>query len=752
MRLLLLIALGVAAALALVQFFNTTHWLVNASLPPVSKDLNTSLRPLADARFVYSGDFNVTYYYIKFMPGWPEIYQVGTFRDRHPGWWARLEALARSGNPGGTYAIALGGQTQITNTQDAGPYVATPAALVWQTTTTSRYSILARAWFNQGGAYAVQLINFTAEPMQRLRQWTFNCGAQTVTEQFNYYCTYYGTDGSLSFGWEQQYAPPGVSYSTWTRGNVQTRFSTSRTEGSYSLEFVVDGTADIVYAVGALIWDVRNLGVTTDLSIQLDRFLTYGDGSFDELIYIQFEIELLDGSRRYVYYVWRICDATTGWYSEIWDVINRQRVCTYDMGGQCATTPPAGHLVKDLGRVGCGQWGRFFPDGFNLGADTGLVGLVTRIAFVVVDGRYNDGAARGRFDNLVMQWRRVVQCPLPSYISPLTRGVSNTGVSIDPFVSPSAAPSLLTRVDADGANRGYAVARYWLSGSPFGGALPAAGSVISVLSRYGRDGADVQNNAAFVTIGVDLDGDGQVDREYIYYRVDAASGYRYAIVSSFISPGSVICDVGAGQTCTNQGPYFFTYLGALSGDQSWAINLGDLPGAVVAVAFGVVDYSGSAAGPGDDFWVYWDDFSIQFSRCPPPGGWSAQGYVWQSYNYLLVTGGLAYVPLVQGGLVYIANFTGVGRYVFLTSGLADSFGVYWRGAGGGCVYGFQPPPSAARWVDLRPLAGLGDVLVRDQNGGVLTRLGCQSPAPPAYVGFRAAPGEVLKIYILEVWG
>ncbi|MEM1663505.1 MAG: hypothetical protein QXD96_05210, partial [Pyrobaculum sp.] len=200
MRLLLLVVLGVAAALALVQFFNTTQWLVNASLPPVSKDLNTSLRPLADARFVYSGDFNVTYYYIKFMPGWPEIYQVGTFRDRHPGWWARLEALARSGNPGGTYAIALGGQTQITNTQDAGPYVATPAALVWQTTTTSRYSILARAWFNQGGAYAVQLINFTAEPMQRLRQWTFNCGAQTVTEQFNY-CTYYGTDGSLSFGW-----------------------------------------------------------------------------------------------------------------------------------------------------------------------------------------------------------------------------------------------------------------------------------------------------------------------------------------------------------------------------------------------------------------------------------------------------------------------------------------------------------------------------------------------------------------------
>ncbi|MEM1804348.1 MAG: hypothetical protein QXR80_07610, partial [Desulfurococcaceae archaeon] len=600
-----------------------------------------------------------------------------------------------------------------------------------------------------------QLINFTAEPMQRLRQWTFNCGAQTVTEQFNY-CTYYGTDGSLSFGWERQYAPPGVNYSIWARGNVRDEFYRGGTEGSYSLRLRVQGTRTEEYAIGALIWDVRNLGVTTDLSIQLDRLLRRTDNTIDDLIYIQFEIQLLNGSLRYVYYVWRRDDATSGWTSEIWDVINQQRVCTYDMGGgRCTTTPPAGHLVKDLGLVVNNQWGRFFPDGFNLGADTGLVGLVTRIAFVVVDGRYDDRYTDARFDNLVMQWRRVAQCPLPSYISPIWRGQPNTQVIIHPSVSPTTPPSLLTQVDAlcGGVTdcQGYAVARYWLSGSPFGGPVPAAGTVISVRSRYTLVG-DTRNNAAFVTIGVDLDGDGQVDREYIYYRVDAASVYRYAIVSSFISPGSVICDVGAGQTCTNQGPYFFTHLGALSGDQTWTINLGDLPGAVVAVAFGAVDQTHWASGDSGDFFVYWDDFSIQFSRCPPPGGWSAQGYVWQSYNYLLVTGGLAYVPLVQGGLVYVANFTGVGRYVFLTSGLADSFGVYWRGAGGGCVYGFNPPPSAARWVDLRPLAGLGDVFIRDQNGGVLARHGCQSPAPPAYVGFRAAPGEVLKIYILEVWG
>ncbi len=60
------------------------------------------------------------------------------------------------------------------------------------------------------------------------------------------------------------------------------------------------------------------------------------------------------------------------------------------------------------------------------------------------------------------------------------------------------------------------------------------------------------------------------------------------------------------------------------------------------MAFVAVDASGYASGTGDDFWVYWDDLTIEYSACLPPAGWSTAGeYVWQSYNYLLVTGSAA---------------------------------------------------------------------------------------------------------------
>jgi hypothetical protein len=112
----------------------------------------------------------VTYYGVKFVSGWPELYTVGYFVPRDPGWSARLEAVGRSG--AGLYAIALGGQVQITESQNAGPYVpiagATP--LDWRILATQRFSILARAWFSQGGATAVQLVNSTAEPMSKFYQ------------------------------------------------------------------------------------------------------------------------------------------------------------------------------------------------------------------------------------------------------------------------------------------------------------------------------------------------------------------------------------------------------------------------------------------------------------------------------------------------------------------------------------------------------------------------------------------------------
>jgi len=142
---------------------------------------------------------------------------------------------------------------------------------------------------------------------------------------------------------------------------------------------------------------------------------------------------------------------------------------------------------------------------------------------------------------------------------------------------------------------------------------------------------------------------------------------------------------------------------------------------------------------------------VTYSACPPPAGWGGKGYAWVSYNYLLVTaGGVAYTPLDSGALTYVANFTGVGKYVALTSALGDAFGLHLRGSSAGCVYGYYSPLS--QWVELRPLAALGDIIVRDSSGNVLARFGCSSPPPAQYIGFRAGPGEYLVVRLVEAWG
>jgi hypothetical protein len=178
----------------------------------------------------------------------------------------------------------------------------------------------------------------------------------------------------------------------------------------------------------------------------------------------------------------------------------------------------------------------------------------------------------------------------------------------------------------------------------------------------------------------------------------------------------------------------------------------------LAVAFVAVDATGYRDGTADDFWVYWDDLTIQYSACPPPTGWSAAGsYVWQSYNYLLVTGSAtAYMPLIATptrALTYVANFSGVGTYAVFDSSLGVIFGVSASGSsftalcgGGSTPLGSLP---AARYVELRPLNGLGDVIIRDQYGAILARYGCRYTAAPQYVGFR---GELLRVYSVETWG
>jgi hypothetical protein len=135
----------------------------------------------------------------------------------------------------------------------------------------------------------------------------------------------------------------------------------------------------------------------------------------------------------------------------------------------------------------------------------------------------------------------------------------------------------------------------------------------------------------------------------------------------------------------------------------------------------------------------------------------AGSYVWQSYTYLLVSGSAAaYRPLITAptrALTYVANFTGVGTYAVFDSSLGVIFGVSVSGSlftalcgGGSTPLGSLP---AARYVELRPLNGFGDVIIRDQYGTVLARYGCRYTAAPQYVGFR---GGLLRVYSVEAWG
>ena len=326
--------------------------------------------------------------------------------------------------------------------------------------------------------------------------------------------------------------------------------------------------------------------------------------------------------------------------------------------------------------------------------------------------------------------------------------------------SPTSPPSLVTEVDAYGASGnpsadwGAAVAVYRLS-SP----VPAYGTTISAWGRYVRDSADVQNNVAYLSIGVDTDGDGQVDKEYIIYRYDTTSS-NGAIVSAFFRSGGnpvYVCTVSTAGACTTTDSRFVVVNAgsmASGGNFQWSYTLYD-QGVVVAVAFTAVDASGYASGTADDFWVYWDDLTIRYSACPPPAGWSTAGsYVWQSYNYLLVSGSAAaYRAFVSNALTYVANFSGVGTYAVFDSSLGVIFGVSVSGGlftalcgGGSAPLGFLP---AARYVELRPLSGFGDVIIRDQYGAVLARYGCRYTAAPQYVGFR---GGLLRVYNVTAWG
>jgi len=751
---LALFALAAAGALALLAYFNASQWAVNATLAPISKNLNQSLYPLAKAWHQYSGPYNVTYYYVKFMPGWPESYTVGIFAARDAGWQARLVAQTRVGNPGGTYSISLGGVAQITNAQDAGRYVSAPAPLTWSMATTGRYSILATAQFNKGGIYAVQLINFTAEPMSKLASWTFSCPGYTYT--YTPTCTgsttYYD---SLAYSSQPIYITPYTRFDSTTVTNpVQYTGSSIRTQIDARPAYPYWAISAVIYNVTAR-WGAVPAGgavvqvtgtYTRDTGTRVGN-IVYAD-SQNNVAYLSIGIDTNGDGKpdvEYIAYVWDTARGTSSIYSVI--VGQGTLVATVDSSGTPSfqTASTAYQLVK----VQSVTTGNTFT--IRVVLPSALSGRIVSVAMAVVDPfSYGPGSPAGDF---WVDWTNLYiysPCSNSPQASQYNRGAAYTSV----FITPS--NTLVTQVDANGANNSP-TADYGLAAALVNYVFNATGASISATATYYRGVTDASNNVVYVDVAVDENYDGTPDREYIYYYYDVATNYNGIIVSPFT--GQMVCTVSSAGVCTSSSPrYVVQSLGAITSYRqslTFSISL-SAAGAATSIALAATDASyNDPSGVMDDVVVEWGPVTVQSYSCPLPNGWynsTASGaYVWQTnYALFVANGAVAYIPLVQGALTYVANFTGVGKYVALTSALGEAFGLYLRGASAGCVYGYYSPSS--RWVELRPLAALGDVIARDSAGNVLARFGCMAPPNAQYVGFRAGPGEYLIVRTVEAWG
>jgi len=738
---LALVALAAAGALALLTYFNASQWAVNATLAPISKNLNQSVYPLARAWYQFAGPYNVTYYYVKFMPGWPESYTVGIFAARDAGWQARLVAQTRLGSPGGTYAISLGGAAQITNTQDAGPYVPTTAPLAWSMATTGRYSILAAAQFNKGGIYAVQLVNFTAEPMSKLASWAFSCPghAYTYTPTCTGSTTYYD---SLAYSSQPSYITPYTVYSSttvtspvrYTGSSIRTQIDARPTTPTWAISAVVYNVAarwGAVPAGGAVVQVTgtytRDLGDTRNnvayLSIGVD---TNGDGSPDV---------------EYIAYVWDTAGGTGSIYSVL--VNQGTLVATVDSSGNPSfqTTSTAYQLVKVQSVTSVTTFT------IRVVLPSTLSGRIVRVAMAVVDpSGYINNSPNGDF---WVDWTNLyiyAPCSNSPQVSPYNRGAAYTSV----FITPS--NTLVTEVDAYGAANNP-TADYGLAAALVNYAFNATGASISATATYYRGVTDARNNVVYVDVAVDENYDGALDREYIYYYYDTAAG-NGIIVSPFT--GQVVCTVSSAGACTPSSPrYVVQPLGAITSYRqslTFSISLSAV-GAATSIALAATDASyNDPNGVMGDVVVEWDPVTVRSYSCPLPSGWSGSGtYVWQTnYALFVANGAAAYTQKIDGALTYVANFTGVGKYVALTSTLGEAFGLYLRGSTAGCVYGYYSPSS--QWIELRPLSGLGDVIVRDSAGNVLARFGCAVPPAAQYIGFKTGPGEYLMVRTVEAWG
>ncbi len=670
---------------------------------------------------------------MRVFPSWPEDYVPAALAPAQP---PQSLSLRRASFLGaGLFSVYLGNLLQFSDSAPGpGPAVTLPAVLRWWTTTSAVCTVVANATVPTVCTYP--LLSFTAVPMSNLLRQTYACGASQLYDDYsnyatNIYCN--TTDFSRS-----------VYNRTYTRDAAISLAKAPKYSGTTA-------------TAPSLLLDITKDGGIAVFYIDVARWLGRVSASAGFSVWIYPE-KKPDGNHWY-------------WVSFFIDIDGDGRpdreVIYYARGGGYVAV--GGYLgfttlteVRGTFGVRADRWRQFqlssiYPSGY-------LVGVA-----LAVQGRSDADA----------YWDDVKICPVSyftnaPYISVASDGWTSTGVYIDTQTSPRTPPSLVTEVDASdatgnpSADYGYASAVYnvtmWAQYMSRPWPVPAYGTSISVWGRYVRDSADAQNNMAYLSIGVDTDGDGQIDKEYIIYRYDTSGGSGVIVSTYFSDPDTgdpvVVCTVSNTGVCATTDPRFVVVNAgsmATGNNYQWNYTLYE-QGAVLAVALVAVDATGYRDGTADDFWVFWDDLTIQYSACPPPAGWSVGGrYVWQSYNYLLVTGSAAaYMPLITAptrALTYVANFSGVGTYAVFDSSLGVIFGVSASGSlftalcgGGSTPLGSLP---SARWVELRPLNGLGDIIIRDQYGTILARYGCRYTATPQYVGFR---GGLLRVYSVEAWG
>jgi hypothetical protein len=726
-----------ALQLAYRKSLATLRWMPVARPPPACPltlvYVNRSLFPLLSASWALAGIYNVTTLTMKVLPGWPEDYVPATLAPTQSP--QSLSLLRTSFLGAGLYSVYLGNLLQFSDAAPGpGPAVTLPADLRWWTTTSAVYTVVANATVPTICTYP--LLNFTAVPMSNLLRQTYTCGASQLYDDYSNYATIIycsTTDFSRS-----------VYNMTYTDGadirlaNAPRYRGTTATAPSLLLNITRDGGIAVFY-IDVARW-LGRVSASAGFSVWI-----YPEGrpDRDHWYWVSFFIDIDgDGSpdREVIYY------ARGGGYVAV--------------GGYLGFTTLT--EVRGAFRVRADRWRQFqlssvYPSGY-------LVGVAL--------------AAKGKRD-ADAYWDDVRICPVSyftnaPYISVASDGWTSTGVYIDTQTSPRTPPSLVTQVDASDAtgdplaDYGYASAIYnvtmWAQYMSRPWPVPAYGTSISVWGRYVRASDDTRNNVAYLSVGVDTDGDGQVDKEYIIYRYDTSGGSGVIVSTYFYDPDTgdpvVVCTVSSAGVCATTDPRFVVVnAGSMvsGGNYQWSYTLYE-QGAVLAVALVAVDATRYRDGTADDFWVYWDDLTIQYSACPPPAGWSVSGrYVWQSYTYLLVSGSAtAYMPLITApthALTYVANFTGVGTYAVFDSSLGVTFGVSASGSSFTALCGGSSTPlgslPAARYVELRPLNGLGDVIIRDQYGAVLARYGCRYTAAPQYVGFR---GGLLRVDSVEAWG